>query len=158
LLLFVLASCSKPTSSTSFTLSDTSFNFEGPIYSGPNSASVSVKFQVKDHLPANASLKSVSIKNASITADSSSQWKNDLQSIALQIGSNSSPMLSIGIKNPLDDADSQTLKLATETALLPYFNEKSFYLLLDADFINDLEIDTYTLLGNFTFELTYTQN
>lgn len=157
LYLAVLISCSTKTDLKTITLSNINFEFEAPIYSGPNSATAELSIDLSKEIGEGFEIKDVKLKNASIVTDSTTVPADNLQSITLQIGSSKQPLISIAVINPtIPTSLNQQLTTSNDKNLSSYLLGKSFYLVLDPDFINDSEETSLRLEGTFEFEIHYT--
>ena len=154
--LIALLNCSSKTELKTTSLKSINFEFEGPIYSGPNSATAELSINLSEVLGAIGDIKDVKLKSATIVTDSSTTLAENLQSLSLQIGSSNQPLISIAVLNPVDATNSkQELLTSKDKNLTVYLLEKSFYLVLDADFLNDSD-DSQLLTGSFELEIHYT--
>jgi len=157
LYLAILMSCSSKTEIKTITVSNINFEFESPIYAGPNSATAELSIDLSKEIGEGFEIKDVKLKNASIVTDSTTVTADNLQSITLQIGSSNQPLISVAVLNPTSSTSLiQQLNTSNDKNLASYLLDKSFYLVLDPDFINDSEEMSLRLEGTFEFEIHYT--
>lgn len=153
--LFLLFSCSSQTETSSLILDEKEFVFEGPIYSGPNSSTVTVNVDLSRVIPQGNTFIKAKLSNATIFGDSSLVFSDLANTLALHISSSTEKMKQIAVKNPVSALSEQELQVAQDSELEAVFKGGNFFLTLDADFINDNETDdSISLYGKFTFEIT----
>ncbi len=139
------------------TVSNINFEFEAPIYAGPNSATAELSIDLSKDIGDGFEINDVKLKSASIVTDSTTVTAENLQTITLQIGSATQLLISVAVLNPtIPTSLSQKLTTSNYKNLTSYLLDKSFFLVLDPDFINDSEETSLRLEGNFEFEIHYT--
>ena len=157
LYLAVLIGCSSKTEVEMITVNNINFEFKAPIYAGPNSATAELSIDLSKEIGEGFEIKDVKLKSASIVTDSTTVSADNLQSITLQIGSSNQPLISVAVLNPTIPTNStQQLTTSNDKNLSSYLLDKSFYLVLDPDFLNDSEEMPLHLEGSFEFEIHYT--
>lgn len=135
-----------------YTVEDASFTFEGPLFSGPNSAQSELAIDlasILDSLQLDAShIHHVALKEAVIEADSLPF--SGINSFVLQCTGNESAMVQAAVLNPVTPGMTATLTPAAEADLSAIFKEGTCYALLDADIAEDADT-TFTMYGTFKF-------
>ena len=135
-----------------YTVEDASFTFEGPLFSGPNSAQSELVIDlasILDSLQLDAShIHHVALKEATIEADSLPF--SGINSFVLQCTGNQSAMVQAAVLNPVTPGMSATLTPASDADLSAIFKEGTCYALLDADIAEDADT-SFTMYGTFRF-------
>lgn len=161
--LLFLSSCGKGSKTQVVSLNELEFNYEGPLYEGPNTGQYAWKVNLKDLLKDQYS-EGMKIKGAKILAseirdeDCEDCYGFDvIKSLVLSFASNNKeiPMQEVALLNPIDaDKNTQSLNVSGEADLTDFLNENDVYIVLDADITEDIE-DNLTLKANITLELSF---
>lgn len=146
--------------SKTFTLNNIEFVYEGPLYEGSNPAQVVIAVDLKsifqDEFKDGMSVDQATLKKAEITPGDSTGFEGISALVLSLAGDNEElKMQELAVINPIQSkAQTATLSPSAEAEATGFFNEKQFYLVLDATLAKDLETNL-KLIGNFEFELTY---
>lgn len=156
--LFFALGCNTSTKTSTYTLSGVAFEAAAPYFEGANTFTLS--HTVDPSLLADSAgfskgrIASVRLLSAEINP-SSGQSLDLFRSFSLALMGNSSESLTAAVLNPVPaNTNKANLGVSAESDLKAFFNEGTFYLVLDADLKADQE-ETLTLLGNLVFEITY---
>jgi len=140
-----------------------SFQMEGPLYSGPNTAQATFPTEalVQSLQAQGLSLDKVQelrLTNIILTAGVDSLRFNNCSEVVLQVVSDKTPMSKVAVLNPVPaDATQLTLNISTEQAdLIKYLQTAPFTLVADLNLNNDQE-SGMTFKGDFTFEVAVTK-
>jgi hypothetical protein len=159
LIAFLSFSCGGGKTKT-FTLNNLEFTYEGPLYEGSNPAQVVVAVDLKsifqDEFKEGISVDHATLKKAEISPGDSTGFEGISALVLSLAGDNEDlKMQELAVINPIQaKAQSAVLSPSAEADATGFFNEKQFYLVLDATLAKDLE-SSIKLKGNFEFELTY---
>lgn len=141
-------------------LKNIEFAFEGPLYEGSNPAQYVVSVDLKSifgsEFEEGMSVDRAKLKKAEIFSSDSSGFSG-IGALVLSLAADNSDlqMQELAVVNPLKpDTKSVELLPSSEAESGDYFNEKQFYLVLDATLTKDSE-QNIKLRGNFEFELSY---
>jgi len=150
--MLLICGCASNEHYIEYTVEDASFTFEGPLFSGPNSAQSELVIDlasILDSLQLDAShIHHVALKEAVIEADSLPF--SGINSFVLQCTGNESPMVQAAVLNPVTPGMSATLTPAADADLAAIFKEGTCYALLDSDIAEDADT-TITMYGTFKF-------
>lgn len=173
--LLFLSACGKGSKSQVVSLNDLEFNFEGPLYEGPNTGQyawkVNLKELLKDQYSEGMKIKSAKILAAEVNeieCESDTEITEDIEdqicygfeqikSLVLSFASNNKeiPMQEIALLNPIAaDKKTQVLNVSGEADLTAFLNESDVYIVLDADITEDID-DNLELKTNITLELSF---
>jgi len=148
----LIISCSNPPKVIEYTIEDVVFDFEGPLYAGPNTAQAEIAIDVDDLLSelemTSATIHGATLKTARIESEDGPF--SGIQSFVVQFAGTSSNMVQAAVLNPVPADTIVHLNPSREAALRDLVREKQFYALLDADIANDTD-SSFTLFGTFTF-------
>jgi len=150
----VFASCAPVQNHIEYTIEDVSFVFEGPLYSGPNTAQAALTVDIQDILDSlNMSLTNVTkveLKSAELYTDSLPI--EGIQSFVIQFTSEQASMIQAGVLNPVPVSNRISMQPSAEANLADIFREKDLIALLDADIVEDADT-SFVIYGSFTFLL-----
>lgn len=137
-----------------YTASDAEFRFEGPLFSGPQSAQAVLAVDIQRILDSlgktREDIDRVELVGADLNADSLA-FAN-LNSLTLQFTGDQSPMVQAGVLNPVPQGMSAAFTPATEADLGAVFREGICYALLDADIAADADT-SFSIFGTFHFKI-----
>jgi hypothetical protein len=141
-------------------LKDIEFTFEGPLYEGSNPAQYVVSVDLKSifgsEFKEGMSVDRAILKKAEIFSEDTSGFSG-ISALVLSLASDNAElqMQELAVINHINpDAKSAELVPSSEAEASDFFNEKQFYLVLDATLAKDIE-SNLKLKGNFEFELGY---
>lgn len=142
------------------TLKDIEFTYEGPLFEGSNPAQYVVSVDLKSifgsEFKEGMSVDRAILKKAEIFSVDTSGFSG-ISALVLSLASDNAElqMQELAVINPIKpDAKSAELVPSAEAEASDFFNEKQFYIVLDATLAKDLE-SNLKLKGNFEFELSY---
>ena len=161
--LLFLSSCGKGSKTQVVNLNDLEFNFEGPLYEGPNTAQyawkVDLKSLLKDQHTEGMKIKGAKLLVAEISEEDCEDCYgfDEIKSLVLSFASNNKDisMQEVALLNPIAaDKNLQNLNVSGEAELTDFLNESDVYIVLDANVTEDIE-DNLTLKANITLELSF---
>lgn len=142
------------------TLKDIEFNYEGPLFEGSNPSQYVVSVDLKSifgsEFKEGMSVDRAVLKKAEIFSVDTSGFSG-IGALVMSLASDNAElqMQELAVINPIKpDAKSAELVPSAEAEASDFFNEKQFYIVLDATLVKDLE-SNLKLKGNFEFELSY---
>ena len=147
-------SCSPNTEQATYKLENINFDFEGPLFEGPNTGQYTVKVNLSDQLDGIEAkqIHNATLKSAVITAGEGTDF-GLVSSLVLQLASDDAEMASAGVLNPVPEGTEEaSLQPSSEAELTDFFKGESFILVLDAGLTEDL-YDNMQLKGTFEFNL-----
>lgn len=154
ILLALFTGCSQPTNVIEYTLEDVAFEFDGPLFSGPNTAQAALAVNIQDLLDGleipNAEIHSATLKSARIISEEKPFY--NISSFVLQFAGKSSKMVQTAVLNPVPSDTLANLNPAKDAQLRDILREADFYAILDADIQEDADT-SFTLYGTLTFLL-----
>lgn len=155
-----LTACNKETQTTTVTLDPMAFEWSGPLFEGSNPAQVTVTVDPKvllgDLWKEGVEIKGVVLKKAEVSAENNEDFEGVL-SLVMSMASNNPElrMQEIAAASPLQpEYNKASLSMAPQAHIVDFFEEKEFYLVLDASLKSDREQDL-RLTGQVTLEITY---
>lgn len=148
--------CNPETKQANYTLENLSFEFEGPLFEGPNTGQYTLEVQLDKVMEGLASetakVRHARLNKAVIRPGEGSDFSL-INSLVLQLASDDAEMMEIGVLNPVPEGSNEAeLNASTEADVADFFNGKSFILVLDAGLKEDL-YDNMILKGTFEFSL-----
>ncbi len=155
--------CGKGSKTQIITLDAVNFNYEGPLYDGPNPAQYAWSVDLKELLKADYSegikIKGARLLSAEIRAEECEDCYgfDEINSLVLSFASNNKdvPMQAVALLNPVDSKNkTQKLKVSEEAEITDFLNEKDVYLVLDADLKEEIDSDL-NLNAKITLELSF---
>jgi hypothetical protein len=142
------------------TLKDIEFTYEGPLFEGSNPSQYVVSVDLKSifgsEFKEGMSVDRAVLKKAEIFSVDTSGFSG-IGALVMSLASDNAElqMQELAVINPIKpDAKSAELVPSAEAEASGFFNEKQFYIVLDATLAKDLE-SNLKLKGNFEFELSY---
>lgn len=151
---FVQFSCSPNTEQATYKLENITFDFEGPLFEGPNMGQYTVKVNLPEQLDGveASQVHQASLKSAAISAGEGTDF-GLISSLVLQLASEDAEMVQAGVLNPIPEGSTEaSLQPSTEAELTDFFKGESFILVLDAGLNEDL-FENMQLKGTFEFNL-----
>ena len=161
--LLFLNACGKGSKTQIITLNAVDFNYEGPLYDGPNPSQyawrVDLKELLKEEYSEGMKIKSARLLSAEIKAEECKDCYGfeEINSLVLSFASNNKevPMQAVALLNPVDSKNkTQKLNLSKEAEITDFLNEKDVYLILDSDLKSEIETDL-NLNGKITIEVSF---
>lgn len=144
-LIFVLVGCGNSESSEKdLLIENIEIMAEGPLFEGSNTGQALIEAPLSDflneHKLTNEQLNSAKVSEIVLTTDDSTNF--DLfQSITLQIVSDQTDMIKLGLINPIEkNSQSLTLKIAEEQEkLIEVLKQDNVYIIADAILTQDTD-------------------
>lgn len=152
-----ICGCSGPTVTVPYTIETVDMIMEGPLFEGPNSASLThtPDFSVvsTDSLPVSADrIKGARLVSATLYAADSMTF-DDWSSATLQLVSDDADMVEMAVVNPVPDgATTLSFNVSEEAEADDFFTAPSFTIVVDGSLKEDW-YDNYYFTATFTFEL-----
>lgn len=154
-LLLLLMACGERETLTFETVRE--FEFEGPLFEGPESAQASIADDLNAFLKSNdierKQIKSVKLAEVEVTRDDA--YEAELVTDAgLTFAGSGMDMTQVAVLNPVpSDQKAFKLNVSSEAEAAPFFKAEDFILLLDIGFGDDVDED-YSATARMRFEIT----
>ncbi|RMG59636.1 MAG: hypothetical protein D6722_21930 [Bacteroidetes bacterium] len=151
----LLAACQAPSDQISFSLENQEFVMMGPLFSGANMAQIEVAPEVQSFLETKGYQTLTGARLTAVSLHIADTLTFDLcEEMSLQAVGDATEMQQIAVLNPVPQGQTDvSLQPAAEAELLPYFQEGTFFLVLDANLAGDLATDL-AIGADLTFELS----
>ncbi len=137
LLSLFFSACSSSTETKVFNIQNIQISAEGPLFEGSNTAQLELNNPLQAYLTTEKidikNIKSAKLKSIQIDNADSSNF-NMFQSLTLQLTSEKTPMLNLGVLNPIPaDVKSINLNVANiQEDLVDILKQKSLFVVADA--------------------------
>lgn len=158
--LLLFYSCSTSDKKKTFKLEDIEFVYAGPIFEGSNPAqyiaTIDLKAILGDDYVEGIEIDKASLKKALVKMVNP-ESAVDINALVLSLASDNPElqMQELAVVNPISSNKGEvSLKPSPTAEATDFFAEKTVYVILDASFVKDVDIDV-VLKGTFEFELEY---
>jgi hypothetical protein len=156
----LLGACSSADQTKTFKLENIEFMYGGPLFEGSNSAQYVAKIDLKEILGADyeegMEIDEAALKKAFVEIVKP-EGCTDISSFVMSLASDNPDlaMQELAVVNPIKAYGGKIkLKPSPSAEATDYFAEKSVYVVLDASFLKDVDVDVL-VKGTFEFDLKY---